>query len=288
MYRRKNLEQVKTKKRWTAMCLAVVTAVSLMGCGNPAGGVKQHKKDIPGSGDGKDAVAMGRYVESITEVDAGSIMDLVELSDGRLVLLEDGAVGRMVSADGGITWEEDMLPGWYALLEAGNFMTDMKASPDGSVALLCRNYNDRSSTEEGQEEAKGEAGKSEEEAGKTEGEEKTEEKAEGEEEKSEEQAEEEKTKEETEAEQTEDEIADIVLQMPQADMGVYLISPDGNVRWAQLSLKEEEYLKSLCFSEDGSRLFAASIEGKIYEIDRNTGDGKLFMTVDTAPDVFCV
>lgn len=214
MYRRKNLEQVKTKERWTAMCLAVVTAVSLMGCGNSAGGGKAaQKEDIPDSGDGKDAVAMGRYVESITEVDAGSIMDLVELSDGRLVLLEDGAVGRMVSADGGITWEEDMLPGWYALLEAGNFMTDMKASPDGSVALLCRNYNDRSSTEEGQEEAKGEAGKSE---GEAEGEEKTEEKAEGEEEKSEEQAEEEKTKEETEAEQTEDEIADIVLQMPQA------------------------------------------------------------------------
>ncbi len=46
MYRRKNLEQVKTKERWTAMCLAVVTAVSLMGCGNPAGGVKQHKRRI--------------------------------------------------------------------------------------------------------------------------------------------------------------------------------------------------------------------------------------------------
>lgn len=292
MYRRKNLEQVKTKKRWTAMCLAVVTAVSLMGCGNSTGGGKAaQKEDIPDSGDGKDAVAMGRYVESITEVDAGSIMDLVELSDGRLVLLEDGAVGRMVSADGGITWEEDMLPGWYALLEAGNFMTDMKASPDGSVALLCRNYNDRFSTEEGQEEekAEGEAGKSEEEAEEEAG--KSEEKAEGEAEKSEEQAEgteEEKTKEETEAEQTEDEIADIVMQMPQTDMGVYLISPDGNVRWAQLSLKEEEYLMSLCFSEDGSRLFAASIKGKIYEIDRNTGDGKLLMTVDTAPDVFCV
>ena len=188
MYRRKNLEQVKTKKRWTAMCLAVVTAVSLMGCGNSTGGGKAaQKEDIPDSGDGKDAVAMGRYVESITEVDAGSIMDLVELSDGRLVLLEDGAVGRMVSADGGITWEEDMLPGWYALLEAGNFMTDMKASPDGSVALLCRNYNDRFSTEEGQEEekAEGEAGKSEEEAEEEAG--KSEEKAEGEAEKSEEQ-----------------------------------------------------------------------------------------------------
>lgn len=86
--------QTKIKKRWTALCLAVVTAVSLIGCGGPAGG-RETTENGTHSGsmeDGNEAVALGRYVEAVTEVDAGPIMDLRELADGRLVPLQDGAV----------------------------------------------------------------------------------------------------------------------------------------------------------------------------------------------------
>lgn len=245
----KKLRQTKGKSKWTALCLAAVTAVSLIGCGGPGAGDGTAQKDnIPGSEGENDAVAMGRYVESVSEVDVGQVMDLRELSDGQLVLLEDGAVGRMVSADGGTTWEEDMLPGWYDLLEAGNYMADMKVSPDGSVALLCRNYKGGFSGQENQEEE-----------GQTEA-------GDGEEGNS----------------------SYITMDMPESEFGIYLISPEGETRWVQMSLNEEEYLESICFSEDGSRLFAASDEGRIYEIDRNAGTKQLFMTVDIIPNTFCV
>lgn len=250
--------QVKIKKRWTALCLAVVTAVSLMGCGGPAGSSETTENGVrPGNAGGgvNEAVAMGRYVEAVSEVDAGSVMDIRELTDGRLVLLEDGAAGRMVSADGGVTWSEDVLPGWYELLEAGYSMVDMKAAPDGSVALLCRNYKHSLPQEDGQ------AGEETDETENPSGEE-PDEAAEGE--------------------------ALTVMEMPESYIGVYLISPDGKTQWARIALEEEEKLDSLCFSEDGGRLLAASDEGKIYEIDRNTGEGRFLMTVDIAPDMFCV
>lgn len=200
MDRIRKLSQTRQKKRWTTLCLAVVTAVSIMGCSNPTGGGEMTEKSVLLGNEGEgvnDTVAMGRYVETVTEVDAGSVMDIRELSDGSLVLLEDGAVGRMISVDGGVTWKEDILPGWYELLEAEEEVT-----------------------------------------------------------------------------------------APQ--MGVYLISPTGKMQWAQIDLEEEESLASVCFSEDGSRLFAALEDGKIYEIDKDTGKSILFMTVDMAPDAFCV
>lgn len=45
--------QVKIKKRWTALCLAVVTAVSLMGCGGPAGSSETTENGVrPGNAGG--------------------------------------------------------------------------------------------------------------------------------------------------------------------------------------------------------------------------------------------
>lgn len=240
MHRMGKVLQREIKKRWMALCLAVMTAVSLIGCGGPAGGSEMTENSMySGSTEGiNDAVAMGRYVEAVTEVDTGSIMDLQELADGRLVLLEDGAVGRMVSADGGVVWEEDMLPGWYDLMEAGSYVRDMKAASDGSVALLCRNYN-------------GGLGKEE-------------------------------------AEESAESTSLTVRDVPEVESGIYLISPEGETQWDKITLEEEENLVCICFSEDGSRLLAASSEGKIYEIDKDTGKGSFLMTVDIVPDMLCV
>lgn len=233
--------QTKIKKRWTALCLAAVTAVSLIGCGSPAGGreTTENGTHSRSAGDGNEAVALGRYVEAVTEVDAGPIMDLRELADGRLVLLEDGAAGRMVSSDGGTVWEEEMLPGWYELLEAGYSMFDMKVSPDGSVALLCRNYGYSQEQEE-------------------------------------------------EADEEAENPSLTVREMPKTESGIYLIAPDGETKWAQIPLEEEEMLVCIGFSEEDGRLFAASNEEKIYEIDQDTGKGNFLMTVDMIPEMLCV
>lgn len=209
---------------------------------------------------------MGRYMESVSEVDASEIMDLVKLSDGRLVLLEFGAVGRMVSADNGVTWEKDMLPDWDVMMR-DNYVRDMKASPDGSVAILCRSYHFAAAAEEQTDEG-GQDEAAEEQTDEGEQDEAAEEQTdEGEQ--------------DEEVHVTEDAFYDQATR-------ICLISPEGEAQWVTVSLAEEEDLNTVCFSEDGSRLFASSYDEKIYEIDRETGTVKLFMTVDILPDMFCV
>ncbi len=146
-------------KKWLAVFLAGVMAASLTGCGSPAqteGNGQGGKTDGAGGTDG--GTAMGRYMEASQKLDIGEATDLVVLSDGRLELLENGAEGRYLSSDGGVTWEAVELPGWYDLaMEA--FVLDMKGTSDGSVAILCKGYKSAlagSETEDEEAEASGE------------------------------------------------------------------------------------------------------------------------------------
>lgn len=140
--------------KWLAVCLAGVMAVSLMGCGGPAGidGNGQNGGTDGVSGMENGDTAMGRYMESSQTLDVGEVTDLVALSDGRLELLENGSEGRYISTDGGQTWEEDILPGWYDLVTEA-YVIDLKGAPDGSVALLCKDYVFPSDEEETEEES---------------------------------------------------------------------------------------------------------------------------------------
>ncbi len=222
-------KQGKVFKRAAALWLAGVMAVSLMGCGKAgggesAGGGASTTEDASG-----ESGAMGRYVETITDVDTGAIMDLQKLADGKLVLLENGSEGRFCSADGGKTWEPDALPGWFDFIME-NGIYDMKAAPDGSVAVLYRSYGSRDDYES---------------------------------------------------------VEDMIKNGEQG-IGVWLIPAQGEEAKITIPAADEELVKCLCFSEDGSRLFAGTSEQKIYEIDREAGTARLFMTTDIKPDVFCV
>jgi len=252
---------MKGAKKWLAVCLAGVMALSLTGCGGRTG-----KEGANGSGAGTEdagetengGTAMGRYVESSRKLDIGPVTDLVRLTDGRLVLLENGAEGRYVSSDGGDTWEVDMLPDWYELVSRA-YVMDMKGAPDGSVALLCQDYDqpfgdvdpddllvDREETEEGtgsednDEEADGEETGEDESGGK------------------------------------------------EKESELVLISPEGEVKRFSLPGEDSVSLAALCWSEDGERLFLATREEEIYEVDQDTGERRLLLRVDTVPNVFCV
>ncbi len=72
------------------------------------------------------------------------------------------------------------------------------------------------------------------------------------------------------------------------ETGIWLIPAQGEEKKIGIPTAEEELVKCLCFSEDGSRLFAGTTEEKIYEIDREAETARLFMTTDITPDVFCV
>lgn len=148
MRRKQDMCRNWRRRRWAVWWLAGALAVSLWGCGSPAGGFRGEEGAASGEPEGeKSSVAMGRYAESMSEVDGGQLMDLAELSDGRLALLENGAVGRMLSSDGGVTWQEEMLPGWEELA-VNCYVQDMKVSCDGSVAILCRSYQKTEAAEE--------------------------------------------------------------------------------------------------------------------------------------------
>ena len=239
--RKNGVKLQRSRKRTAAFCLAAALAVSLAGCGDPDGDGKGGTSD-PGK-PVEEGVAMGRYVETVTDVDTGELMDLKELSDGRIVLLENGAEGRFISGDGGATWKPDQLPGWNDLV-MDYYVYDMKAAPDGSVAILCKNFHALT-------------GAADDETGADEGVETDEEPETG----------------------NEDE---------GSTNKICLIPAQGETKWFDVPADEFDIAASLCFSEDGSRLFVASMEPNIYEIDRETGTAKLFLAADIIPDMFCV
>lgn len=221
---------MKLQKGWrraAALWLAGVMAVVLAGCGEGGGtgGTAAKTGELPG-----DAVAMGRYVETMLDVDTGEIKDLKELSDGSLVLLENGVGGRWVSEDGGAAWKPNQLPGWYDL-KKDYYVYDMKAAPDGGVAVLCKSYAGMSWAPD----EKAEDGKTGESGNK-----------------------------------------------------ICFISAQGETQWFDVPESEYEVPACLCLSEDGSRLFVANPDQKIYEIDRESGNAKLFVAADIKPNMFCV
>lgn len=228
------VKQWKNRKRAAAFCLAGVLAVSLAGCGGKSGdGGGGTGVEDAGTGETSDGgTAMGRYVETMTDVDSGKILDLKALSDGRLALLENGAFGRWVSEDNGVTWEPDLLPGWHAFL-VDNSVYDMKAAPDGSVAVLYKNYGSEESAA--------------------------------------------------------DEEDALSLDNAGRNNGIWLIPAQGEAKQIELPQTDsDKQVHRLCFSEDGSRLFVASLDQKIYEVDREAGTVKLFLTADIKPDMLCV
>lgn len=224
--------------KWLAVCLAGVMAVSLMGCGGSAGadGNGQNRETDGVNGVESGDTAMGRYMESSQTLDIAEVTDLVMLSDGRLELLENGSEGRYVSTDGGKTWEADILPGWQDLVTTF-VVSDLKGAPDGTVALLCQDYQSlRQSLGLDEEKESPE------------------------------------TTEEGETEAVE----------------LCMISPEGEMRRFPVSVWKTISLSSLCFSEDGERLFLSMGDGKVYEIAQETGESRLLMQIDIMPDIFCV
>jgi len=133
------MRQQNGRRRAAALWLAGVMALSLAGCGGKGGDGGTDSTETKTGELSGDTVARGRYVETMMDVDTGELMDLKELSDGKLVLLENGAEGRWISEDKGVTWKPDALPGWNDLA-MDYYVYDMKAAPDGSVAMLCRSF----------------------------------------------------------------------------------------------------------------------------------------------------
>ncbi len=86
-----------------------------------------------------EAKAMGRYVESKTDLSAYVTRDfgVTRLTDGSLLVLDEKA-GQIISTDGGETWETKAIPGIDDLgaFTKDNYIFQMRAGLDGTVYVL--------------------------------------------------------------------------------------------------------------------------------------------------------
>ncbi len=142
--------------------LAVILILSLMtgllgGCGgsSPANSSKQGTDAVEGSKSdagkgteggqnaaedtGTENKAMGRYVENPVDISEYTTLScgVTALTDGSFIILDKEA-GMLVSADGGVTWKAEAVPGIpdFAAFTKDNYIFTMKADTDGTIAVL--------------------------------------------------------------------------------------------------------------------------------------------------------
>lgn len=151
-------EMVKEILKTVAMLLIalLLTCVGVSGCGkSPAedkaapetvGSGTEHGSGGVGIVGGSDEAggkegpaAMGRFVETVVDISEqmGRSYGITPLADGSLLILND-KTGRLISKDGGKSWESQPIPGIsdLAAFTKENFIFDMAAAPDGSIAVL--------------------------------------------------------------------------------------------------------------------------------------------------------
>lgn len=123
--------------------LAACMMVTLAGCGGSGAADRGNAADTdPGSGNngGDGAAAMGRYLETETDLtklplNGEAVRGIRRLSDGSLVILNTES-GFVVSGDEGVTWEIQT-PEWMSAMQSGyGYISDMDLAPDGAAAII--------------------------------------------------------------------------------------------------------------------------------------------------------
>lgn len=133
------------KRKLTALMMGVV--LMLTGCagsqGLPAGNGTDEstaqiskEKETGTAGKENEPAAMGRYVETSTELHEmiGSPLCLGRLSNGDAVAVGNSLV-KAVSHDGGATWEQEAIAGLPEDFSAENYVMSAAVSPDGTIVL---------------------------------------------------------------------------------------------------------------------------------------------------------
>lgn len=148
----------KRKSRMLAVWLVLSMMISLLGgCGSGsptaseegqntvtgeetsglAGEGENGQKDTDGAGE--ENKPMGRYVENSVDISQYTTLScgITQLSDGSFVILDKSA-GKLVSTDGGETWQAEEIPGILdlAAFNEDNYIFTMKTDTDGTTAVL--------------------------------------------------------------------------------------------------------------------------------------------------------
>lgn len=258
---------------WLTVFGLIAGMGGLCGCGG-TGNTGEEKDSVKSSLEGEgvkpengldDGKVMGRYLETTNDSlkdELGVESKAARMEDGSLVIFSRNA-GKYVSRDNGMTWEREQMA-WYEEWRAeGTWVHDMAMAKDGYMAVIyVTDSKDEENTgieENGERrEAGTDAGEEGENGGSTDSEAGADEGS----------AEGAGTDAGEETEGMELHMEDFSFQPKYG-----LIAPDGTFTELAVSYKNEDYINRLVFSEDG-RLFGSSIDGRVYEIDRETGEKK--------------
>ncbi len=258
---------------WLTVFGLIAGMGGLCGCGG-TGNTGEEKDSVKSSLEGEgvkpengldDGKVMGRYLETTDDSlkdELGVESKAARMEDGSLVIFSRNA-GKYVSRDNGMTWEWEQMA-WYEEWRAeGTWVHDMAMAKDGYMAVIyVTDSKDEENTgieENGERrEAGTDAGEEGENGGSTDSEAGADEGS----------AEGAGTDAGEETEGLELHMEDFSFQPKYG-----LIAPDGTFTELAVSYKDADYINRLVFSEDG-RLFGSSIDGRVYEIDRETGEKK--------------
>lgn len=152
------MDGMKRKKLLAVMLILSLMTGLLGGCGSSDSdnsteqqGTDAAEGSASGAGtgteDGQDGAentetgnkAMGRYVENPVDISEYTTLScgVTALTDGSFIILDKEA-GMLVSADGGVTWKAEAVPGIpdFAAFTKDNYIFAMKADTDGTIAVL--------------------------------------------------------------------------------------------------------------------------------------------------------
>ncbi|MDE5598732.1 MAG: hypothetical protein K2J04_13010, partial [Lachnospiraceae bacterium] len=156
------MKKLKKINRWISvllLCAMLVTALS--GCGNSAAESADNTNNVnitdavestqsgtesnineQGGANESEPVAMGRYVENVTDLSdrvSGFRSSLFRLADGTLIIT-DNSMPFLVSKDNGETWEAEKSDWWSKLKAEGHSIMGSAIGADNTTVVI---YSDK-------------------------------------------------------------------------------------------------------------------------------------------------
>lgn len=110
----------------------------VMNQGNTADGVTEGSNADGTQSD--EPTAMGRYVENVTDMSdkiAGYSNEIYLMSDGTIIMTEEGSTPFLISKDNGESWSKDDWAWHKSLIDKEAYIARASVGADGTIAIIC-------------------------------------------------------------------------------------------------------------------------------------------------------
>lgn len=281
------MKKRKVQKILAIMLVSAMTMSMVGGCGKQAG--IDHENNTEETGDtgtgeqgaqeSADGVAMGRYLEEVTDLSEqieGYQEGLYRLSDGSMVIT--GEYEDFISSkDNGATWETDQREWRTDMLQRDVYVMDFAIGTDGTVGVIYDDQNvDGGDDEEAAQDAGADAGSVE----GTEPESQSTEQTETGNQSAEETETENQSAESQESGSSENEEEDEDDAEPyELSTACMIIKPDGTEIPVEIEVTEDDMCARKMWIAENGRMFVTTLGTNIYEVFED-GSSEKFLTLE--------